>query len=106
MAAMPADPSDNAFVPTHADGSPCPEGTQRLPENGKLCCDAFEARTKACYFDIRYEYWPTLEGWFIVIQPDAGGGGVAINHCPHCGAKLQGQVLEGRYLDLGGETEN
>ena len=86
---------------THTDGSPCPEGTQCLPEDGRICCNAFAARTMACYFDIRYEYWQNLGGWFVVIQPDAGGGGVAINYCPHCGARLQGEARTGRYYDLG-----
>lgn len=86
----------------HIDGSPCPEGEQRLPAAGALCCAAFTARTYACYFDIRYEYWASQQNWFIVIQPDAGGGGIAISHCPHCGTKLQGDGLEGRYMDMEG----
>jgi len=77
---MPAKP--------HADGSPCPEGTQRLPECGVVCCDDFRAHTLACYFDIRYEYWVGQRGWFVIIAPEAGGGGIAISYCPHCGTKL------------------
>ena len=88
--------------PAHIDGSPCPEGEQRLAPDGALCCAAFEARTRACYFDIRYEYWVSQGGWFIIIQPDAGGGGVAINNCPHCGARLAGELREGRYFDMEG----
>jgi hypothetical protein len=78
----------------------CPEGTQRLPEDGATCCDDFRERTAACYFDIRYEYWPDHAGWFVIIQPDAGGGGVAMNFCPHCGIKLAGKLHSGRYLEL------
>lgn len=73
----------------HADGSPCPEGTQRLPASGVVCCDAFWAHTLACYFDIRYEYWEgRAPNWHIIIAPAAGGGGIAIQYCPHCGAKF------------------
>jgi hypothetical protein len=87
----------------HIDGTPCPEGTQRLPPgDAPLCCEAFRARTFACYFDIRYEYWPDNAGWFVIITPDAGGGGIAINFCPHCGAKLAGEGHAGRYFDLSG----
>ncbi len=88
--------------PTHIDGSDCPEGTQRLPPSGALCCETFRARTFACYFDIRYEWWPEPAGWYVIIAPDAGGGGVAINHCPHCGVRLDGEPREGRYFDLSG----
>jgi hypothetical protein len=85
---------------THADGSPCPEGTQRLAPDGKICCDVFGQRTLACYFDIRYEYWPSLEGWFVIISPGAGGGGIAMQFCPHCGSKLAGDVESGRWREL------
>lgn len=91
--------SSTAYGRTHADGSICPEGTARLPKRGKLCCAAFAARTEACYFDIRYEWWPSYRGWFTIIQPDAGGGGVAMNFCPHCGARLAGAKRSGRYLE-------
>lgn len=73
---------------THSDGSPCPEGTQCLHEGELICCDLFRQHTLACYYDIRYEYWPGLSGWFIIIAPEAGGGGIEIKYCPHCGTKL------------------
>lgn len=85
---------------THADGSPCPEGTTRLPRTAKVCCAEFAARTRACYFDIRYEWWPRPRGWFTIIPPDAGGGGVAMNFCPHCGQRLPGVKRHGRYLEV------
>ena len=72
----------------HADGSSCPEGTRRVPRPFKTCCEAFASRTLACYHDIRYEWWPNYKGWFIVIAPSAGGGGISISYCPHCGASL------------------
>lgn len=85
---------------THLDGTPCPEGTQRLSPERTTCCDAFHARTLACYFDVRYEWWPNPSGWFIIICPDAGGGGIAINNCPHCGARLHGPQRSGRWMEL------
>ena len=94
MSAAPANP-----FRVHADGSPCPEGTQRIPRGKKLCCEEFETRTQACYFDIRYEWWPRYQGWFTIIQPDAGGGGVAMNFCPHCGQRLPGRHRSGRFLE-------
>lgn len=72
----------------HSDGTECPEGTQRLRPDYALCCDDFRARTLSCYFDVRIEYWAEYEGWFVIIAPSAGGGGIAINYCPHCGARL------------------
>lgn len=86
-------------LPLHADGIPCPEGTQRLPRDGKLCCEAFRARTLACFFDVRYEWWPNHRGWFTLINPSAGGGGIAMNFCPHCGERLPGRLHQGRYLE-------
>ncbi|MGE0045319.1 MAG: hypothetical protein AB7J28_12900 [Hyphomonadaceae bacterium] len=87
---------------THSDGSLCPEGTQSLPSSGAICCDAFGWRTLACYFDIRYEFWENPEGWFVIIQPDAGGGGILLSYCPHCGAKLPGELEPGRYMNMSG----
>lgn len=83
----------------HADGSVCPEGTARLPRPFKPCCETFAAHTRACFFDIRYEWWPKQRGWFTIIAPSAGGGGVAMNFCPHCGRRLAGRRHEGRYLE-------
>lgn len=85
---------------THLDGSLCPEGTAQLPANRVLCCREFEARTTACYYDVRYEWQRRRRNWVIAIPPDAGGGGVAITHCPHCGAKLAGRNRKGRWLDI------
>ncbi len=86
---------------THTDGTACPEGTQRLPSRFRPCCPEFVARTSACYHDIRYEWWTRPRGWFIVIAGSAGGGGIAMNHCPHCGARLAGRARSGRWIDFG-----
>lgn len=85
---------------THTDGSPCPEGTQSVPADFRPCCAAFGARTLSCYFDIRYEWWEEHDAWFIIIDPTAGGGGLAIAFCPHCGGKLSGNSEEGRWMRL------
>ena len=85
---------------SHADGSRCPEGTQRVPRRFESCCAAFEARTRACTFDVRYEWWPEQRNWFVPIAESAGGGGIAIAHCPHCGAKLAGGKRSGRWMQV------
>jgi len=72
----------------HSDGTVCPEGTRRVPRGFKACCESFAGHTTACYFDVRYEWWPRRKGWFIAIAKAAGGGGIAISFCPHCGARL------------------
>ncbi|MCE9603235.1 MAG: hypothetical protein K8S21_13610 [Gemmatimonadetes bacterium] len=82
----------------HLDGSICPEGTRSVPRGFRPCCDEFAARTLACFFDIRYEWWSGQRNWFVLITPEAGGGGIAMAHCPHCGAKLKGGAKRGRYL--------
>jgi hypothetical protein len=84
----------------HTDGSICLEGTRRVPKPYTACCEAFDSRTVACTFDIRYEWWPKLKTWVVPISDASGGGGVAINHCPHCGMKLKGSKKEGRWLEI------
>ena len=61
-----------------------------MPRAFKACCALFESHTLSCYYDIRYEWWSKARGWFTVIAPLAGGGGIAIHYCPHCGTKLAG----------------
>ncbi len=74
---------------SHPSGTKCPQGTSKVPDNFVPCCAFFESHTKNCYYDIRFEWWTNLAGgWVIVISPDAGGGGIAINYCPSCGRKL------------------
>jgi hypothetical protein len=37
---------------------------------------------------VRYE-WHASTGWRIAIAEIAGGGGIGIKHCPHCGTGLK-----------------
>jgi hypothetical protein len=74
---------------THSDGSICPEGTQSVPKSYTACCQVFEAHTRSCYYDIRYEWWSKARAWIIIIASSAGGGGIQIDYCPHCGANLK-----------------
>ena len=72
----------------HPDGSYCLKDTQRCPEEGAPCCELFEDHTVTCIYDIRYEWWQAQGFWVICIASSAGGGGIKISHCPHCGTKL------------------
>jgi len=83
----------------HTDGTRCREGTQRVPERFEPCCSGFERHTTACEYDIRFEWWTGHASWFIVISDMAGGGGIAIGYCPHCGSELPGSRKSGRFLD-------
>lgn len=80
----------------HPDGTPCPEGTRSVPDGFVACCEAFSDRTSACYFDIRYEWWASFGEWFIVIAPAAGGGGIGLDYCPHCGTALAKETRKAR----------
>jgi hypothetical protein len=73
---------------THADGSPCLTGTKKVPPGFSACCAAFAGHVDTCAFDVRYEWWERPRYWVIVIAESAGGGGVKIQYCPHCGSKL------------------
>jgi hypothetical protein len=75
----------------HDDGTVCAEGTRRVPRAFKACCAVFAARVTACHHDIRYEWWARRKGWFIAIAEAAGGGGIAISFCLHCGTRLSPQ---------------
>ena len=86
----------------HTDGTPCKEGTRTVPPDFRPCCRAFAGHTDTCEYDIRYEWWSPEQGWVVAIAESAGGGGVAIRFCPHCGLKLQPEV-EGESEDAGGQ---
>jgi len=75
---------------THADSSICLEGTQRLPGRFRACCEAFDAATRRCQFDIRFEWWAHYRAWFVLQPPGTGGGGIRMRYCPFCGTRLQG----------------
>lgn len=69
----------------HLDGSPCVEGTRRLPKDYKACCDIFDGHTATCTHDLRYEYIENFKSWWIALQD---GSGITIKYCPHCGSSL------------------
>jgi hypothetical protein len=66
-------------------GDECEEDTQRVPKTWKPCCKAFEARTKACQYEVRV-VWYGRAKWGIPIPHD--GSYIHIKHCPFCGKKL------------------
>jgi hypothetical protein len=72
----------------HNDGTICKEGTQLVPDSFVPCCQMFDAHTATCEFDIRYEWRKTPRRWVIAISESAGGGGIEIAFCPHCGNRL------------------
>jgi hypothetical protein len=74
----------------HEDGTPCPEGSRKVPRGFGACCEVFEGHTTSCYFDIRYEWWAKERTWVTVIPDGAGGGGIEMFFCPHCGTRLEG----------------
>lgn len=73
---------------SHADGTPCKEGTRSVPDGFRPCCESFDGHTTSCDFDVRYEWWPKSGHWVIAISESAGGGGILIEFCPHCGLRL------------------
>ena len=72
----------------HPDGTRCLEGTRRVPRRFKACCRLFESHTATCAYDIRYEWWQKGRTWVVTIAESAGGGGIEIRFCPHCGRRL------------------
>jgi hypothetical protein len=72
----------------HADGVPCLAGTRRTPEDFAPCCSDFAGHVDLCVSDVRYEWYAKQQLWAIAIGAEAGGGGVEIAFCPHCGTKL------------------
>ena len=78
-----SDPSDPYL---HPDGTTCLEGTTCVPEGFTPCCEIFGGHIDTCAHDLRYECWES--GWVIRIADAAGGGGISITFCPHCGIEL------------------
>ena len=52
------------------------------------CCELFGGHLETCAYDIRYEWFPSTKRWVIAIAEVAGGGGIEIKFCPHCGSGL------------------
>jgi len=77
------DPSSSML---HPDGTQCLKGTSCVPNGYKPCCPRFGDHTVTCAHDVRFECWES--GWVIRIADSAGGGGISIRFCPHCGAEL------------------
>ncbi len=80
----------------HPDGTVCLEGTRSLPKSYSPCCEIFDSHTSTCEYDLRYEWGPRSRQWVIAIAESAGGGGVRISYCPHCGARLKPETRQRR----------
>ena len=77
----------------HPDGTLCLEGISSLPPDSQPCCEVFAGHTATCAHDLRYEWWRKSRRWVIAIAESAGGGGIMIRYCPHCGTPLVGDQL-------------
>src|SRR5262249_39937358 len=91
-----------AALKRHADGTVCREGTKLVPPRFKPCCEAFGVHTKSCELDVGYEWWRKAGRWFIAISDAAGGGGIEIDFCPHCGSRLRWQRSSNSALQRSG----
>lgn len=59
-----------------------------MPRKHVPCCEIFAGHLDTCEFDVRYEWRSKSKQWVIAIAESAGGGGLTMNFCPHCGKKL------------------
>ncbi len=73
----------------HEDGTTCLEGTSSVPAGYSPCCATFGGHVETCVYDLRYEWWPRQRCWVIAVAENAGGGGIMIRYCPHCGHDLR-----------------
>lgn len=80
----------------YPDGTVCLEGTKSVPKSYAPCCKVFHEHTRTCVYDIRYEWWPKSNHWVIAIVESAGGGGITMSYCLHCGARLMPQRQQRR----------
>lgn len=78
-----------ASISRYPDGTRCVEGTRRVPRGFRPCCRVFASHTTSCAYDVRYEWWQRRRTWVVTIAESAGGGGIEIRFCPHCGRSLQ-----------------
>jgi hypothetical protein len=87
----------------HLDGTRCKEGTRKVPRNFRPCCGMFAGHVTTCDYDLRYEWWAGDRVWVITIAESAGGGGVEVRFCPHCGAELEPRSKPPKPEGLGGQ---
>src|SRR5688572_7162957 len=73
----------------HTDGSPCLEGVPSAPAGYVACCDTFAGHLGICAHDLRYDWWSQERCWVVAVAEGAGGGGIVITFCPHCGGRLK-----------------
>jgi hypothetical protein len=86
----------------HTDGTRCLEGTRRVPRGFSPCCSVFDLHTTSCAYDIRYEWWQRHRIWVVTIADSAGGGGIEVSFCPHCGGRLQSTASSNKRLERSG----
>jgi hypothetical protein len=87
----------------HPDGSFCKEGTRAVPPEYEPCCPTLAGHLATCEYDLRYEWWSGDQVWVIAIADSAGGGGVVIQFCPHCGRKLRPESQDDEDEPSGGQ---
>lgn len=75
-----------------------------MPPRFKACCAAFNAHTTTCELDVRYEWWSKARRWFIAIAEVAGGGGIEMAFCPHCGSRLPPRGSSNHALERPGQN--
>jgi hypothetical protein len=86
----PSDGGPPTDARLHADGTVCMEGSQVVPDGFEACCDRFLNSTTACSVDVRFEWWESHDGWYVIIA-DGGHSGLHFSFCPFCGSRLAGQ---------------
>ena len=72
----------------HDDGTSCLMGMAQVPASFEPCCEVFDAHTRACVYDVRYEWLAKSCEWGVAISESVGGGYIAIKYCPHCETEL------------------
>jgi len=89
-------PLDGMDTPSHhPNGEPCLAGKRKVPRGFNACCERFDLATRACTFDIRFEWWPKSAAW-VVRLADGGSSGLEMSFCPYCGTQLNSSALSKR----------